>query len=218
MKRGSLVVLEGLDGSGKSTQAAALVQVLLAAGHDVVATREPTDGPYGRRIRAMAASHERVPADELLHWFQADRREHVARVIAPALAAARVVVSDRYYLSSVAYQGALGLDPAEILRQSEAEFPQPDLALLLEIPPSAGLERARSRPDPDEPAFEQREFLERVADIYHRLDRPYLVRIDARGGEAEVHAAVVTALRERLDLLGPGPASAGTRGMRSSAD
>ena len=198
MKRGSLVVFEGLDGSGKSTQAAALVQVLLAAGHEVVATREPTDGPYGRRIRAMATSHQEVAAEEVLRWFHADRLEHVARVIAPALA---VVVSDRYYLSSVAYQGALGLDPDEILRMSEAEHPAPDLALLLVIGPEAGLERARSRPGRDEPAFEQHELLERVAAIYRTLDRPYLVRIDARGGEAEVHAAVVKALRERLDLL-----------------
>jgi dTMP kinase len=201
VKRGSLIVFEGLDGSGKSTQAAALVQVLLAAGHEVVATREPTEGPYGRRIRAMARSHEEVAAEEVLRWFHADRREHVARIIAPALAARSVVVSDRYYLSSVAYQGALGIDPDEILRMSETEHPAPDLALLLEIDPTAGLQRARSRPGRDEPAFEQHELLERVAAIYRSLDLPYLVRIDARGGEAEVHAAVVEALRERLDLL-----------------
>jgi dTMP kinase len=149
----------------------------------------------------MASSHEEVAADEVLRWFHADRREHVARVIAPALAAHRVVVSDRYYLSSVAYQGALGIDPDEILRMSEAEHPAPDLALLLEIDPAAGLQRARSRPGRDEPAFEQHALLERVAQIYRALDLPYLVRIDARGIEAEVHAAVVRALRERLDLL-----------------
>lgn len=201
MKAGSLLVFEGLDGSGKSTQAAALVQVLLAAGHDVVATGEPTDGPYGRRIRAMARSADAVPPQEVLRWFFEDRRQHVAGLIRPALAAGRVVVSDRYFLSSVAYQGALGLDPEEILRASEAEHPLPDLALLLEIDPDEGLSRVSGRPGRAEPGFENAGFLRRVAAIYGSLDRPYLERIDARRDEAAVHHAVVEAVRRRLDLL-----------------
>ena len=200
MPRGSLLVFEGLDGSGKSTQAAALVQRLLASGYDVVATREPTDGPTGRRIRERARTAEPVAAAELLRWFDEDRRQHVAEVIAPALDAGQVVVSDRYFLSSVAYQGALGLDPDEILSASESAHPWPDLALLLEIEPAVGLSRVASRPGVDEPAFAQRALLERVAAIYAGLERPYLVRIAARVGEAEVHAAVVTVVRERLGL------------------
>lgn len=201
MKRGSLVVFEGLDGSGKSTQVVALAQVLLAAGRDVLTTGEPTDGATGRRIRAVAAAGGESDAEELLRWFQEDRREHVAEVIRPALAAGRVVISDRYFLSSVAYQGALGLAPDAILRGSEDAHPLPDLALLLEIDPAVGLERVHRRPGRSEPAFERRDFLERVAAIYQGLERPYLERIDARRDEAAVHAAVVAAVRRRMDLL-----------------
>lgn len=198
----SLIAFEGLDGSGKSTQAAALVQVLLAAGHDVVATREPTDGAFGRRIRELARGGGDAPAAEIWRWFHEDRREHVAAVIRPALDAGRVVVTDRYFLSSVAYQGALGLDPAEILRESEAEHPAPDLALLLEIEPGVGLERVHARPGHVEPLFERRDFLERAAGIYRSLDLPYLERIAADRPPDQIHRDVVASAARRLPQLG----------------
>ena len=115
MNRGRLIAFEGIDGSGKSTQLVALEAALRADGRDVVSTREPTDGSWGRRIRAMARSGARVEAAEELRWFVEDRREHVASLIRPALAAGRVVLTDRYYLSTVAYQGARGLDPQQLL-------------------------------------------------------------------------------------------------------
>ena len=83
MKRGSLIAFEGLDGSGKSTQVTQLAGAFFAAGREVVTTREPTDGPFGRRIRSMAASGEPVLPDEELRWFVEDRRAHVKEVIAP---------------------------------------------------------------------------------------------------------------------------------------
>ena len=191
MKRGTLVALEGLDGSGKSTQLPALVGALRAAGRDVVATREPTDGAYGRRIRAMARSAERVAPDEELRWFFEDRREHVAQVIAPALAAGRAVVTDRYFLSTVAYQGARGLDWRAILADSEREFPIPDLALLFEVPAELGLARVHARGGPAEPAFERADYLTRVAAIFAAIERDYVVRIDATGGAEAVAAAAL---------------------------
>jgi dTMP kinase len=201
VKRGRLLAFEGIDGCGKSTQVAALVPVLEQAGHDVLATREPSDGPAGRRIRSTARSGQRVAPDEELRWFVEDRRAHVADVIRPALASGRVVVTDRYTLSSVAYQGARGLDAGAILADSEAEFPLPDLAILLEIDPEIALARVGTRGTPLDAAFEQREFLERVADHYRALDRSYIARVDARGSEDAVHAAVVRCVRERLGLL-----------------
>ena len=201
MKRGRLLAFEGLDGCGKSTQVAALARALEQAGHEVLATREPSDGPAGRRIRSMARSGQRVAPEEELRWFVEDRRAHVAEVIRPALASGRLVLTDRYYLSTVAYQGARGLDAAAILADSEAEFPLPDLAILLEIEPEVGLARVGDRGEPLDAAFEEREFLERVAAHYRALDRPYLVRVDARGPEAAVHAAVVRCVREHLALL-----------------
>jgi dTMP kinase len=205
VNRGRLLALEGLDGSGKSTQAAALAEVLRAEGHDPLLTREPTEGPYGRRIRSMARSGQAVAPEEELRWFVADRRAHVAEVIQPGLAAGRLVITDRYYLSTVAYQGARGLDPGELLSQSEAEFPLPDLVLLLEIDPELGLQRVSQRGGVAETVFERRQFLEQVEANFRALDLPYLVRIDARGPEQVVHRAVIDCVRQRLGLLEKSP-------------
>jgi dTMP kinase len=200
VRRGQLIVLEGLDGSGKTTQLSWLAGALRSAGHPVVTTREPTDGAYGRRIRAMAKGAPRLAPEEELRWFMEDRREHVSAVIAPALARGEIVLCDRYYLSTVAYQGARGLDWAAILAQCEAEFPIPDLALLLEIDPSLGLARVRERGGRAEPAFEEKEFLARVAQLYHELPCSYLERLDARGEAERVREAVNGVVRRRLGL------------------
>ena len=199
MKRGWLIAFEGVDGSGKTTQVARLADALRARGMDVVTTREPTDGPFGRRIRAMATSGERPPPHEELRWFIEDRREHVKETIAPALARGAVVVTDRYFLSTVAYQGARGHEPEELLARSEAEFPLPDLVLLLEIPPAGGLERVRSR-GAAEPAFEQREYLEEVAAIFRSVERDYVERVEAAADSDAVHAGVWRIVAERLEL------------------
>lgn len=198
MNRGQLIAFEGLDGCGKSTQIERLAAALRAAGRDVVLTREPTDGEFGRRIRAAAGSGEEISPEEELGWFVEDRRAHVAEVIRPALTAGKTVLSDRYYLSTVAYQGARGGDPLGILEESEAEFPLPDLVVLLEIEPSAGLARVHARGGAVEARFEHSEFLEAVAEIFRCLDRPYIARIDASGTPDDVQRAVAECVGERL--------------------
>jgi dTMP kinase len=200
VNRGLLVAFEGVDGSGKSTQQRRLAGTLRAAGRDVVTTREPTDGVWGRRIRAMARSGQRVAPEEELAWFVADRREHVEREIAPALAAGRIVLTDRYFLSTVAYQGARGLDPERLLADSEAEFPLPDLALVLELAPGAGLARVGARGGVAEPAFEEAAFLVAVAAIFRSLARPYVAHLDAGGSPGTVQRAVAECVRDRLGL------------------
>ena len=160
----------------------------------MVATREPTDGPTGQRIRAMARSGRLVAPDEELRWFFEDRREHVATVVEPALAAGRSVVTDRYFLSTVAYQGARGLDWRSILADSEREFPLPDLALLFEIAPEQGLRRVQARGGTAEPAFERADYLAQVAAIFAAIERDYVVRIDASGSAEAVAAAALASL------------------------
>jgi dTMP kinase len=195
---GFLLALEGIDGSGKSTAAAGIVRALREEGAAVVATREPTDGPFGRRIRAMASSGETVEPAEELRWFLEDRREHVRRVIAPALAAGRTVVTDRYFLSTVAYQGARGHDWKQLLADAEREFPVPDLALLFEIAPAAGLARTHGRAGAAEPAFEEQAFLERVAAVYRAIERPWLQRVDASRDQASLLADALGRVRSAL--------------------
>ncbi|MBU4231991.1 MAG: dTMP kinase, partial [Proteobacteria bacterium] len=115
-RHGVLLALEGVDGCGKSTQAGLLATALRERGLEVVLTCEPTDGPLGQQIREYFQGPTRyLSAKEELNLFMADRREHVEKVINPALAEGKIVITDRYYYSSVAYQGALGLDPDRIL-------------------------------------------------------------------------------------------------------
>jgi dTMP kinase len=150
----------------------------------------------------MLRSGETLPAEEELRWFFEQRREHVRELVEPSLARGCVVLCDRYFLSTVAYQGARGLDPEQILTDSEAEFPVPDVVLLLELPAGEGLSRVRARGGPREPAFEEEARQARVAEILARLDRPYLERIDAAEGPEVVHARVLAALSRR-GLLDP---------------
>ncbi len=198
MDRGLLIVFEGLDGCGKSTQLGLLCESLRAAGHEVIVTKEPTDGPLGRRIREMARSHQRVTPEQELEWFMEDRREHVREILEPGLAAGAIVLCDRYWLSTVAYQGARGLDAEAILRVNESEFPDPDLALIFEIPADEGLARVHARGGIAEPAFEELEFLTRAAKLFASLDRRWIERIDARSSADEIHRAVM----ERVRALG----------------
>ena len=197
---GRLVVFEGVDGSGKSTQLGRAAERLRAAGHDPLVTREPTDGPWGRRIREMARSGQPVAAEEELRWFVEDRREHAEQELRPALAAGRLVLCDRYFLSTAAYRGARGLDWRAILEESEAEFPVPDLVLVFELSPEQGLERVRARGGPLETVFEHADRQSRVAEIFAAMERPYLERIPAGGPPDEVEAATAAALERRLGL------------------
>jgi dTMP kinase len=198
---GRLLVFEGLDGCGKTTQIEHLACALREAGSDVLVTREPSDGPWGQKLREMARGGAPVAAEEELRWFVEDRREHVAQVLAPGLEAGRIVLTDRYYLSTVAYQGARGLDWRAILEASEAEFPLPDLVLLLEIEPEAGLARVRARGEALETVFERRDFLERVAEIFRAVERSYIERIPGQGPPEAVHALVRDRVSARLGLL-----------------
>jgi dTMP kinase len=200
VKRGSLIVFEGLDGSGKSTQLTLLAEALRAEGREVVETAEPYDCEAGRKIRAMARSATGVSPEQELAWFLEQRRAHVRDRVGPALAAGRVVLSDRYFLSTVAYQGARGLDSERLLAESEAEFPIPDLVLLLEIEPARGLRRVAGRAGPREPAFEEQAFLERVAAIFRSVQRDYIVHIAAEDEIAAVHGRVLAAVRARVSL------------------
>jgi dTMP kinase len=197
---GRLIAFEGIDGCGKSTQLERLAARLGALGCDVVTTREPTEFPSGQRIREMARSGVPLAAEQELRWFVEDRRVHVAEVIAPALRAGQIVLTDRYFLSTVAYQGARGLDHEQILADSEAEFPIPDLVVLLEIDPQKALERVHARGSEFEGVFEQREFLARVASVFDRRNRPYLERVPGDGEPAPIETIIAKRVRERLGL------------------
>jgi dTMP kinase len=200
---GVLLALEGIDGCGKSTQAELLATALREEGLEVVLTCEPTDGPLGKQIREYFQGPTRyLSPKEELNLFMADRREHLDEVIEPALAAGKIVVTDRYYYSSVAYQGALGLDPDRILAQNEALAVRPDLAVILTLPVTKALARLAGTPQRARQVSEAPDYLERVAAIYASLQGPHLRHLDASGPPQAVHTSLLILTREFLEAAG----------------
>jgi dTMP kinase len=190
---GLLVAIEGIDGAGKSTLLPALREFCVQLGYEVISSREPTDGPWGRKLRESATTG-RLSLREELDLFLDDRREHVAQKIRPALEAGKIVLLDRYYFSTAAYQGARGADPAAIVAENEQFAPPPDLVLLLDLDPQAGLSRVRVRGDaPNE--FEREEELRKVREIFAGLTEEFICRIDAGRGRDEVQEAALAALK-----------------------
>ena len=188
---GFLFAVEGIDGSGKTTQAQRLARYCQEKGLSYILSKEPTSGKYGQLIR-NSASRGRLSVEEEIEILLKDRREHVEQVIQPALNEKKVVILDRYYFSNAAYQGAQCVDPEVILSRNEAFAPQPDLLVILDISPQTGLQRIRERGD--EPnKFETLDSLERARAIFSQIDRPYKVALNGEDavdmiGSALMHA------------------------------
>ncbi len=161
---GFLVAVEGIDGAGKTTVSALLAQYCGERGLACTYSKEPTSLRFGRQLRESARSGRLGSAEEL-ELFLNDRKDHASRSLRPALEFGAIVILDRYYWSTAAYQGARGIDPAEILAANEAHVPRPDLVVLLDVPPGAGLDRVKVRGDiPNE--FEKAQALARAREIF----------------------------------------------------
>ncbi|WP_457576408.1 dTMP kinase [Desulfomarina sp.] len=189
-EKGLLIVFEGTDGTGKSTQLQLLHTALRKKNLSVIATREPTNGQYGELIRKLYRNRTESSREEELELFLADRREHVHELILPALESGKIILCDRYFLSTAAYQGVLGFDPEEVLERNSFA-PDPDLALLFQLPVEKGIERIISGRKEAPNDFEQLENLQKTAGIFASLNRPYIQIIDADGSIEEVHSRVI---------------------------
>jgi len=165
MKRGLFICIEGLDKSGKTTQSILLVEALRRRGYDAIYTAEPSDGKIGSFIREYILNREeRVSAMVEALLFAADRAEHTENVIKPNLKRGRIVVSDRYLFSSLAYQGAAGLDIGWIKEVNKAAI-KPDLAIYIDVPVDVVLQRCQGRKS----IMECREIQEKVREIYMKM-------------------------------------------------
>ncbi|KPK00520.1 MAG: thymidylate kinase [Desulfobacterales bacterium SG8_35] len=198
MPGGLFIVFEGIDGTGKSTQLHLLAEKLRSLGYAVVATREPTNGTYGQKIRELFVDRGAVSREEELELFIADRDQHVQEVIAPALADGCVVLCDRYYLSTVAYQGANGLDPDLILKKNE-DFPVPDLAIILEMEAAQGIHRIQNQRNEHPNTFEEEANLQKVATIFAAMQQDYIKRIKGSDSIENVQRLVFEAVAKVLD-------------------
>lgn len=217
-QRGTFIVFEGGDGSGKTTQMEALERWMQARGEQVVVTREPGGTKIGARIRDVLLDPNAAEMDARTEalLYAADRAQHVKEVIEPALKAGTIVLSDRFIDSSLAYQGAArGLGVDHILQISEWATGGllPDLVFYLSVDPVAGL--ARSEGEPDRIEREANDFHAQVAEAYLQLAQRFpsrFVVIDASNSVSQVHAKVIQVITER-DLGPIRPPSDGGRSI-----
>ena len=199
------IAIEGLDGSGGTTQTRLLQTWLLQNGQQVHLTMEPSNGSVGRFIRQALSNNapESTLGDNVLPYlFAADRRDHLDREILPKLEAGSFVISDRYYHSSLAYQG-LSVGMAKVA-QLNASFRAPDITFFLYLNPEISFERVQARGLPVE-RFETLDRLRTVAEAYHSVlihcknKGEHIVTIDANKSIAEIHDELIAELKFLLD-------------------
>lgn len=178
MKRGRFIVLEGIDGSGKNTQLGLITRELfdLNKGSDLIQTREPWKSNYGQQIREILHSDlsPEEKAEECFDLYLKDRAQHV-EMIKTQLAQGNVVLSDRYYYSSIAYQQAQGIELERIIEANKV-FPVPDLTIVFSIAADNAMKRIKKGRTKQE-KFEQLEFLTKVGSYFDHM-QAFAERLD----------------------------------------
>jgi len=194
-KKGVFICIEGLDASGKTTHAHRLVRNLRSKGFDAVYTTEPSRGEIGKFIRAYILQRKRrVPSVVEALLFAVDRVDHVGKEIKPALEKGKIVVSDRYVYSSLAYQGAAGLDIKWIEEINRLALP-PDLAIYIDVPPEVVVKRIKWKKS----VMERLETQRRVREVYMKfVDNGKLVPVDGNRAKDDVAKDILTVV---LDFL-----------------
>lgn len=195
-RTGFFVCVEGLDGCGKTTQAKFLVERLRNKGYDAVYTVEPSRGKIGEFIRRYCLhSEKRVSSVVEALLFAADRFQHVEKKIVPALNEGKVVVSDRYVYSSLAYQGAAGLDLNWIEMINEHSI-SPDLAVFLDVEPETVMKRLKSKKS----VMENLETQRRVQEVYKEfVEKDELVEIDGNRSKQKVADEILSVVLSFLE-------------------
>ena len=213
MSRGIFLAIEGIEGSGKTTQTRKLVELLERRGIPHVAVREPGGTPVGEEIRKILLEGGAVDARAELLLMLAARAALVGEVIVPALEAGKVVVTDRFELSTLAYQGygrGLPLDEVRRLNSFATGGVRPDLTVVLDVPQEEGeRRRAAAGRGPDRIERAGREFHRRVAEAYALLssEEPAIERVDGTGPADRVHEEIRARLAARFPetfAFGPG--------------
>ena len=195
------ITIEGVEGSGKSVQAKLLVEWLKEQGFDTLLTMEPGGTTIGETIREMLLSDSNIDSITELFLYLADRREHIIKVILPALEEGKTVVSDRYFDSTFAYQGGgRGIDKnwIESLMNNVVQNVVPDITFLIDVSPDVGLSRIKGR---DRIEKEEISFHKRVREEYLNRARRFPERINVIDGVksiSEVQNEIRRTLKERL--------------------
>jgi dTMP kinase len=197
--KGCFICVEGLDGCGKTTQTKLLVRKLRKMGYAAVYTAEPSSGKIGQFIRKYCLHGEkRVSAIVEALLFAADRFEHVKNEIIPALNEGKVVVSDRYVYSSLAYQGAAGLD-LKWIKEINQHAIRPDLAIFVDVEPDIAIKRLKSKKSVMEDLETQKKVRSAYLDFVKSGE---LVKIDGNSSKAEVAEDILTFVLKFLEKRG----------------
>ena len=169
-----LIDLEGIDGCGKSTQSKFLMEKFEENNEKSIILKEPTSGKYGKKLWEMLSGKREATTEQILDLFVMDRKEHVDDKINPALKEGKIVLMDRYYYSTMAYQAAAGIDVNRIRKDNEFA-PKPDIVLIFDLPADLAMKRVKGHSVAD--VFEKEEHLEKVRAAYLNLRDDPLVRI-----------------------------------------
>ena len=169
-----LIDLEGIDGCGKSTQSKFLMEKFEENNEKSIILKEPTSGKYGKKLWEMLSGKREATTEQILDLFVMDRKEHVDNKINPALKEGKIVLMDRYYYSTMAYQAAAGIDVNRIRKDNEFA-PKPNIVLIFDLPADLAMKRVKGHSVAD--VFEKEEHLEKVREAYLNLKDDPLVRI-----------------------------------------
>lgn len=188
---GMLIVFDGIDGAGKTTQVLRLAEDLTSIGETITLSKEPTDGTYGSKLRASALSG-RLPFEEELNLFLEDRQEHLREKVLPALKAGHIVILDRYFYSTLAYQGARVGGLQKIETKIRKDVIHPDLTFWIETPPSLAALRIQVR-DGVANHFEKLDDLIKIDSIFREISQNErnFITIDGSRSIDAVYADVI---------------------------
>jgi dTMP kinase len=194
-KKGILIAIEGIDGAGKTTQVNLIANALRDIGETVVTSKEPTDGKWGKLIRE-SAQKGRLPVDLELEYLINDRIEHVRTLITPTLNDGNIVVLDRYFYSTIAYQGIRGINTIELIKKMHQIAPIPDVVFLIDTDPKLAIERiANNRGDiPNE--FETFENLSEVRKVFIEISNtePEIVLVNGALSISDINNSIMNHL------------------------
>ncbi len=198
MTKGFLIALEGIDGAGKTTQAKLLVKWLESNGVKAIYTSEPTDSEIGRIIKKHLKAKRKYSEETIALLFAADRLYHVEKVITPAIDQGKVVVTDRYIHSSIAYQ-TVTTGRRTWIEHINSLAPKPDLSILIDTPVNQAIRRIQTR---KKYLYEKQRFLAQVRKEYLRLvSKRQMIRIDGRGDKLAVNRRIIKIILREIDEL-----------------
>ncbi|MBU0496703.1 MAG: dTMP kinase [Candidatus Thermoplasmatota archaeon] len=161
-----LIAIEGIDGGGKTTQCNLLKDWLISQGFNAITVKEPSNGKYGQQIRLKSKyTRDFDSAESELDLFVRDRKENVKKHIRPGLEKDDIIIMDRYYFSTIAYQSVLGIGAERIKKINEEFAPKPNLTIIIDVKPNIGIKRITGRGDSCD-SFEDQSYLEKVREVF----------------------------------------------------